>query len=73
MTGWRIGYAIGPQISWVGCCAFTVHGDVLPLHLAGCRCDRHPRNAIPRGEMRKEYDRRRRLIVDGLNKIDCNL
>ena len=70
MTGWRIGYAIGPQ---------NILGGLLRIHQYTVMCSPSTSQAAAVTairecdphveEMRKEYDRRRRLIVDGLNKI----
>ncbi len=70
MTGWRLGYACGPreimqQIikihQYAIMCAPTVsqHAAIEALR----NCD------VAVEEMKAEYNRRRRLIVDGFNKI----
>ncbi|HNT53663.1 MAG TPA: aminotransferase class I/II-fold pyridoxal phosphate-dependent enzyme [Anaerolineaceae bacterium] len=70
MTGWRIGYACAPKEILTGlvrihqytvmCTSTTAQAGALAALKEG-----EPYVA----QMTKEYDRRRRLIVDGLNKI----
>jgi len=70
MTGWRIGYAAGPADLLVGLLRihqYTImsapttaqEAAVAALHSAGPQVD----------EMVAEYDRRRRLIVSGMNRL----
>ena len=70
MTGWRVGYVAAPAASSRACSRSTSTGS--------CRRRRWPRTRrsprVIEGEpeverMLAEYDRRRRLIVDGLNAI----
>jgi len=70
MTGWRIGYACAPKEILTGlvrihqytvmCTSTTAQAGALA---ALKECEPHV------AKMTAEYDRRRRLIVDGLNKI----
>ena len=70
MTGWRIGYACAPKEILTGlvrihqytvmCTSTTAQAGALA---ALKECEPHV------ARMTAEYDRRRRLIVDGLNKI----
>jgi aminotransferase len=70
MTGWRIGFAAGPADIINGLVRihqYTVMSAPTPSQAAALA-------ALIKGEpfveqMRLEYDRRRRLIVDGLNRI----
>ncbi len=70
MTGWRIGYACGPADLIAG--LIRVHQYMVMS--APTMSQYAALEALHNGEehvelMRKEYDRRRRLIVDGLNRI----
>jgi aminotransferase len=70
MTGWRIGYAAGPR---------QVISEMVKVHLSTIMCassvaQAAALQALRAGEadverMRQTYDRRRRLIVAGLNDI----
>ena len=68
MTGWRIGFAAAPEGILNGLVRvhqYTVMSAPTPAQyaaLAGLRADEEGVQA-----MRAEYDRRRRLIVDGMN------
>lgn len=70
MTGWRIGYAAGPAGLIEGLLRvhqYTIMSAPTIAQLAALE-------ALTKGsehvaEMRDEYDRRRRLIVDGLNQL----
>lgn len=70
MTGWRIGYAAGPAGLLQGLLRvhqYTIMSAPTIAQLAALE-------ALTRGsehvaEMREEYDRRRRLIVTGLNQL----
>ncbi|HEY9074951.1 MAG TPA: aminotransferase class I/II-fold pyridoxal phosphate-dependent enzyme [Anaerolineaceae bacterium] len=70
MTGWRIGYAAGPAELMGGMVRvhqYTIMSAPTMAQIAAL-------NALQQGEeyvqeMLAEYDRRRRLIVDGLNSI----
>jgi aminotransferase len=70
MTGWRIGYACGPESLISG--LVRVHQYLVMS--APTTAQAAAITALLEGdpyveEMRLEYDRRRRLIVDGLNRI----
>ncbi len=70
MTGWRLGYAVGPQ---------EIIGAMTKLHQFGIMSaptmsQYAAIEALENGDedivaMREQYDMRRRLIVDGLNKL----
>ncbi len=70
MTGWRIGFAAGPE---------TIIAAMTKLHQFAIMCapttsQYAATEALKNGDddivrMRGEYDMRRRLIVDGLNRI----
>jgi len=72
MTGWRLGYACGNS---------EVVGAMMKIHQYGIMCAPTPaqaaavealksaRTAPAVEKMRREYDRRRKLIVKGFNKI----
>ncbi len=70
MTGWRIGYAAGPA-EVVGAMRkvhqYTIMSAPTTAQCAALEALLHGEEALQR--MRAEYDRRRRLIVDGLNNI----
>ncbi|MDD3825557.1 MAG: aminotransferase class I/II-fold pyridoxal phosphate-dependent enzyme [Anaerolineae bacterium] len=74
MTGWRIGYAAGPA-EILGAMRkvhqYTIMSAPTVAQHAALEALLHGEDAVE--EMRAEYDRRRRLIVDGLNAIglDC--
>lgn len=71
MTGWRLGYGIAPaaimphlvrlQVNVVSCTASFVQ-------VAGAAALDGPQDAVD--AMVKEFEARRRLVVDGLNEID---
>jgi aminotransferase len=70
MTGWRIGYAAGPQEliqAMVKVHQYTIMCAPTMAQAASIEalksCDAYVE------EMRQEYDRRRRLVVDGFNSI----
>lgn len=70
MTGWRLGYAVGPK---------EIIGQMTKLHQYGIMsapttAQYAALEALRNGdsdidEMREQYDMRRRLIVDGFNKL----
>jgi aminotransferase len=70
MTGWRIGYAAGPA-DLIGVLnkihAYTIQCAPAMAQWAALEALKNGEPAVE--EMRKVYDRRRRLIVDGLNRI----
>jgi aminotransferase len=70
MTGWRIGYACGPAELIAGLVRvhqFMVMSAPTMSQYAALEGLLHGEEYVE--QMRKEYDRRRRLIVDGLNHI----
>lgn len=71
MTGWRLGYAIGPEdviekmrllLESTSSCVPTF------IQKAGIEALNNSKPAVV--EMRKSYERRRDLLVDGLNSVD---
>jgi aminotransferase len=74
MTGWRIGYAAAPA-EVLGAMRkvhqYTIMSAPTIAQYAALEALEHGEDAVQ--EMRARYDRRRRLIVDGLNSIglDC--
>ncbi len=70
MTGWRIGYACGPAeviAAMVRIHQFTIMSAPTTAQTAALFALRHGEEQVEM--MVKEYDRRRRLIVDGFNHI----
>ncbi len=70
MTGWRIGYAAGPQELINGLVRvhqYMVMSAPTMAQTAGLEAILHGEKYVE--EMRLEYDRRRKLIVKGLNEI----
>ena len=70
MTGWRIGYAAGPEEIIHGLLKvhqYTIMSAPTPAQVAGMRALQAGEGDVQR--MCEIYDRRRRLIVDGLNSI----
>jgi len=71
MTGWRLGAAIGPKhlIDKMGLLLQTINSCVPPfVQIAGIEAINGDQTAII--AMKKEYDKRRKILVDGLNSID---
>jgi aminotransferase len=70
MTGWRIGFAAGPAEIILGLLRvhqYTIMSAPTPSQMAAVEA---LRSGQPHVEaMRAEYDRRRRLIVSGLNRL----
>ncbi len=70
MTGWRIGYAAAPA-DLLGAMRkvhqYTIMSAPTTAQFAALEALRNGEEAVQ--EMRARYDRRRRLIVDGLNSI----
>lgn len=70
MTGWRLGYAAAPP-EILGAMSkvhqYTIMSAPTTAQEAGLAALKHGEEAVE--EMRQRYDRRRRLIVDGLNSI----
>lgn len=70
MTGWRIGYAVGPEeliSQLLKVHQYTVMSAPTAAQVASLRALQHGDEDVQR--MRAVYDQRRRLIVDGLNAI----
>lgn len=70
MTGWRIGYAAGPEPIIKGLVRvhqYTIMSAPTNAQDAAVEALRHGETQVQ--EMVAEYNRRRRLIVDGLNKL----
>ncbi|MCJ7625553.1 MAG: aminotransferase class I/II-fold pyridoxal phosphate-dependent enzyme, partial [Anaerolineaceae bacterium] len=70
MTGWRIGYAAGPEALMAGLLRvhqFTIMCAPATAQLAALEALKSGEEAVL--EMVAEYDRRRKLIVGGLNRI----
>lgn len=70
MTGWRIGYACGPAELIVGLLRihqYTIMSAPTTAQAAGLEALVHGEKYVQ--EMIAEYDRRRKLIVGGMNKL----
>ena len=70
MTGWRIGYAAAPAeilAAMRKVHQYTIMSAPTIAQYAALEAIEHGEEAVQ--EMRARYDRRRRLIVDGLNNI----
>ncbi|HKU64785.1 MAG TPA: pyridoxal phosphate-dependent aminotransferase [Rhizomicrobium sp.] len=70
MTGWRLGYAIWPGklYDYARKLAVNLHSCVnAPTQYAGIAALTGPQDAV--AHMRAEFDKRRMLVVDGLNKL----
>jgi aminotransferase len=70
MTGWRIGYAAAPAeilSAMRKVHQYTIMSAPTTAQYAALEALKHGEEAVQ--EMRARYDRRRRLIVDGLNSI----
>ena len=71
MTGWRLCVAIGPEevIEKMGLLVSTIVSCVPPfIQRAGMEAITGNQSALI--EMKNEYDKRRKILVDGLNSID---
>ena len=71
MTGWRLGVAIGPEevMEKIGLLVSTIVSCVPPfIQRAGIEAITGEQNSLI--EMKNEYDKRRKILVDGLNSID---
>lgn len=76
MTGWRIGFACGPadlMSSLRRIHQYIIMSAPTPAQYAAIAALTDPRSEASVQAMLEEYDRRRRVIVDGLNDIglDC--
>ena len=74
MTGWRLGYVVGPAEIVAGLRKihqYTIMSAATVAQAAALHALEHGEEHVE--EMRLRYDRRRRLIVDGLNALglDC--
>lgn len=70
MTGWRLGYAAGPAEVIDAMCKvhqYLIMSAPTPSQFAALEALKSGQDAVQ--EMRARYDRRRRLIVDGLNSM----
>src|SRR6187397_2955939 len=70
MTGWRLGYAIfpGKLYDYARKLAVNLHSCVnAPTQYAGIAALTGPQDAVT--HMRIEFDKRRKLVVEGLNKL----
>jgi len=70
MTGWRLGYAIWPGklYDYARKLAVNLHSCVnAPTQYAGIAALTGPQDAVL--HMRNEFDKRRKLVVEGLNKL----
>ncbi|MGZ3306791.1 MAG: pyridoxal phosphate-dependent aminotransferase [Asticcacaulis sp.] len=70
MTGWRLGYAIfpGKLYDYARKLAVNLHSCVnAPTQYAGIAALTGPQDAV--AHMRVEFDKRRKLVVEGLNKL----
>ena len=70
MTGWRLGYAIWPGklYDYARKLAVNLHSCVnAPTQFAGIAALTGPQDAVQ--HMLREFDKRRKLVVEGLNKL----
>ena len=70
MTGWRVGYACGPAeiiAAMTKVHQYTIMCVPIMGQMAAIEALKHGQKSVE--EMKKEYRRRREIIVDGLNKI----
>ena len=70
MTGWRLGYAIWPGklYDYARKLAVNLHSCVnAPTQYAGIAALTGPQDAV--AHMREQFDRRRKLVVEELNKL----
>jgi aminotransferase len=70
MTGWRIGYAVGPAELIKGLVRihqYTIMSAPTTAQAAAIEAIQHGAPHVE--EMRREYNRRRELIVPGLNQL----
>lgn len=74
MTGWRIGYAAAPDYLLEGMATihqYTIMSAPTTAQIAALSALQHGKPYVQK--MRTEYDRRRKLMVDGMNDLalDC--
>jgi aminotransferase len=70
MTGWRVGYACGPKeiiAAMTKIHQYTIMCVSTISQMASCEALQGAGKAV--NEMRREYQRRRELVVDGLNRM----
>jgi len=70
MTGWRIGYACGPKdiiAAMTKIHQYTIMCVSITSQMAACEALHSGRKSVE--EMKREYRRRRELMVEGLNKL----
>src|SRR5260221_10368701 len=70
MTGWRVGYAIWPGklYDYARKLAVNLHSCVnASAQYAGLAALKGPQDEV--GKMVAEFDRRRKVVVDGLNRL----
>ena len=70
MTGWRLGYAVWPGKLYENArkLAVNLHSCVnAPTQYAGLAALTGPQDAV--AHMRGEFDKRRKVVVEGLNKL----
>ncbi|MCU0485146.1 MAG: aminotransferase class I/II-fold pyridoxal phosphate-dependent enzyme [Anaerolineales bacterium] len=70
MTGWRAGYAVGPEEFIRGLVRihqYTIMSAPTMSQMAALEAILHGQESV--NQMREEYDRRRKLIVAGLNQL----
>ena len=70
MTGWRLGYAVWPGKLYENArkLAVNLHSCVnAPTQYAGLAALTGPQDAV--AHMRSEFDKRRKVVVEGLNKL----
>jgi aspartate/methionine/tyrosine aminotransferase len=71
MTGWRVGYAVAPKVlidEMEKLMEHMVSGVTAPAQRAALAAIQAPRDCIH--EMVEEYDRRRKVVHEGLNAIE---
>ena len=70
MTGWRVGYVCGPKeiiAAMTKIHQYTIMCVSITSQMAACEALQTGRKSVE--EMKREYRRRRELMVDGLNKL----
>lgn len=71
MTGWRLGYVVGPAdfiaLLWAKMILYTSNGIATPIQVAGVAALKSGAGDIAR--MNKDYERRRDVFVNGLNSV----
>ena len=70
MTGWRVGFACGPQeviSAMTKIHQYTIMCVPITSQMAACEALHSGRKSVE--EMKREYKRRRELVIGGLNKL----